>query len=50
MDFSLLFAAILVIGMWVAILGIYLYVSRRQPTVVREIKEIEQQLDDTKEE
>lgn len=42
---SLLIAAIVVIVMWVAIMGLYLVISRRQRSIGDEIADLEEQLD-----
>lgn len=42
---NLMIAALVVIILWVLIIGIFLTVSRRQPEVQAQIKEIEQRLD-----
>lgn len=42
---SLFVAALVVIIMWVAIMGIYLVVSRRQRSISDEIAMLEEQLD-----
>jgi cell division protein FtsL len=41
---NLLIAAIIVVVIWIIILGIFLYVSRKQPNVAGQIQEIEEKL------
>ncbi len=41
---NLMIAAVIVIILWIVIIGIFLVVSRRQPDVQAQIKEIEEQL------
>ncbi len=42
---NLMIAALIVVILWVIIIGIFLTISRRQPDVQVQIKEIEERLD-----
>jgi hypothetical protein len=41
---SLLFSALVVVGIWILIMAIFLIVSRRQPDVAAQIEAIEDKL------